>query len=987
MPLGAARTTGPVLLPRPRLVTPLRDRFERRLTVLTAGAGFGKSTLIAQAVSENEIEQLGSDVVVSVQEGDRAPGRLRRRIGEALGLEVDEPTTGQLVDVVWCRSPTAVALIFDDTHRLGSSEAAWSVLCELVDALPANGHVVVSGRRPPLLPIARLRATGQALVLGQDELAFSDAERGLLAAQLRLPPELADGLPHWPALATLAARVGRPASIEFLWEEVVATLAPDRLRTLAGAALFGEIDDTLVSGLDGRWRAADLVADLPLVDDLGDGAFRLHDLWSEALGPALDDEAERTALGQGARVLARDGQLLRAAAAFARAGDDSGLRQVVLDYIRRPALHLSSVEIDQLVALLPPTAVTEPLRRYFVAARCQADDDRLAASLFAQAAEQAQAAGDREVEAVARWRTVQFLTLEREPSIEAPERVRVLAREGLPYAEAMLGFLSSRQAQAGGDAEAALAALGDLDGFPPDQAEASRALRLVDLGRPEAVGVTLTQILEEDLDDINHAMAVWMSGQIPPAEAWPLARALPDRHSVRLITTRVSLEGVVAVMGVAAGDLETARRLVGESRRRSAGVARRVSLYTDVADAVLSLVTDDEETCVAKLRAALRDVPLGRWPERPYLHVLTLLRALVPEGASLDRCRLGPALTVAVEAGAALIAARQGDARPARALPWHDPTVLQVHVPPPLLAELAVAAGDQEGAAETLASIPGRAAWLRRLAEGQGPDRERARALIRSRPQRPPYDLHIGLMGRLALARSDGAPVEPWEGRARVQALLAYLALHRDALREQVAEALWPDLPAGKATANLRVNLHHLQIALEPDREKGAAPWFVRPDGPRLTLAEDGVVVDVDVVDQAMADAVRAEAAGLPSEALRSYRRVAELGTGDLLADLEVPWAAHERLRLRSVALGAVLRSGELVLACGEPESAHPLAVRAVGLDPLSERAHRLAIRCHLAVGALGSAQGAARAMAQALRDSGLAPDVESQRLLDRLGL
>src|SRR5690606_37049313 len=129
------------------------------------------------------------------------------------------------------------------------------------------------------------------------------------------------------------------------------------------------------------------------------------------------------------------------------------------------------------------------------------------------------------------------------------------------------------------------------------------------------------------------------------------------------------------------------------------------------------LVTEDEPTAVATLTALIDEVPLARWPERPYLYALATIRALVPGGECLDDCAMGPSLAVAIAAGAALAATREGDITAAAGLPWDSPALLRVHVPPPLLAELALAAGSAPGAAETLASLPHLRTWLRRIAD------------------------------------------------------------------------------------------------------------------------------------------------------------------------------------------------------------------------------------------------------------------------------
>ncbi len=122
---------------------------------------------------------------------------------------------------------------------------------------------------------------------------------------------------------------------------------------------------------------------------------------------------------------------------------------------------------------------------------------------------------------------------------------------------------------------------------------------------------------------------------------------------------------------------------------------------------------------------------------------------------------------------------------------------------------------------------------------------------------------------------------------------------------------------------------------MQPDRLADDPPWFLSSDGTRLRLARDGVTVDTELIDAAMAQAVQAESAGLPSDALRHYERVAELAVGDLIPEVDAEWAIFDRMRLRSIVYAAASRQGELVLARAEPEAALSIAARAQRLDPL----------------------------------------------------
>ncbi|MEZ5227721.1 MAG: bacterial transcriptional activator domain-containing protein [Acidimicrobiales bacterium] len=318
--------------------------------------------------------------------------------------------------------------------------------------------------------------------------------------------------------------------------------------------------------------------------------------------------------------------------------------------------------------------------------------------------------------------------------------------------------------------------------------------------------------------------------------------------------------------------------------------------------------------------------------------------------------------------------------------------MLRAHVPPPLLAELAAAASadTNEGAArEVLSDVPSVGRWLDRTAKRSRPRQAGAVAhLLAELPLDPGYVLQVRTLGGLAVSRSDGRELGPeWGRRRRVQDLFVYLLAHQRPTRKAAAAALWPSLSEAKAAANLRVNLTHLHAALEPGRQPGARPYFIDATSTDLRLIRDSIEIDTDQFDRHIAEASAAEADGVPTSALEHYAAASDLYRGWYLPLVEEEWVVPERLRLHSLAHAAICRTGELTLARGRPEQAIVSAVQAQQLDSMSERAHRLSIRCHLALGSESSARIAARGLIAQLHDDGLRPDIETQRLLSRLGV
>lgn len=217
----------------------------------------------------------------------------------------------------------------------------------------------------------------------------------------------------------------------------------------------------------------------------------------------------------------------------------------------------------------------------------------------------------------------------------------------------------------------------------------------------------------------------------------------------------------------------------------------------------------------------------------------------------------------------------------------------------------------------------------------------------------------------------------------RLQALLAYLLLHRERpqRRSRIAFLFWPDTAEGQARTNLRQLLHHLRNALpQPDR-------FLRVERRTLRWAPDAPArVDLLELEKAWEVASAAEEAGEIDAAIAALKDAAELYAGDLLPALYEPWLDEERTRLRNA---AVARQEWLVgwlEARREYGEAMAQVERLLAVDPLREDAHRARIR----LSALeGDPARAARAYHECVRilaeQVGLEPSRETRELYARI--
>ena len=177
------------LVARPRLREVLA-RDGRRLTLVSAPAGFGKTTLL----NEWSLSCAGERSIawVSLDEGDNDPARflsylvaalrtIEEGIGEGVLASLRSPEPPRLEALVaslvneMADLPDGLAVVLDDYHVV-DAQSVHRIVSFLLDNLPPNVHLVIASRVDPPLPLARLRARGQMAKLGAADLRFTPEE-------------------------------------------------------------------------------------------------------------------------------------------------------------------------------------------------------------------------------------------------------------------------------------------------------------------------------------------------------------------------------------------------------------------------------------------------------------------------------------------------------------------------------------------------------------------------------------------------------------------------------------------------------------------------------------------------------------------------------------------------------------------------------------------------------------------------------------------
>ena len=319
------------LIPRPALAERLERALSAPLTVLSAPAGFGKTTLLStwaaacdrplawvSLESSWSVKSLVRAVVDAVRVESSAScratlGLLRlarlpdpRYLGVTLAADLDEMSGG-------------IVIVLDDYQAIDDPHVH-DLVAALLSHTPTAVRLVVATRRELPVPLAALRARGLVSTIGATHLRFSmDEARSFLRAVLGTSPDeemvadLTSRTEGWPAGLRLAAlalesqadhsvwvqaftRGSHPYVRDFLIDDVLATQPEHIQGVLLQSSILDrfcaeELEAVLRLNRDVRGEAIlhQLIRSNLFVDQLGaDGKwFRYHQLFQEALQEKL----------------------------------------------------------------------------------------------------------------------------------------------------------------------------------------------------------------------------------------------------------------------------------------------------------------------------------------------------------------------------------------------------------------------------------------------------------------------------------------------------------------------------------------------------------------------------------------------------------------------------------------------------------------------------------------------------------------------------
>lgn len=240
----------------------------------------------------------------------------------------------------------------------------------------------------------------------------------------------------------------------------------------------------------------------------------------------------------------------------------------------------------------------------------------------------------------------------------------------------------------------------------------------------------------------------------------------------------------------------------------------------------------------------------------------------------------------------------------------------------------------------------------------------------------PPQDcVRVYLLGRFEVKSGDRVIIDQHWPRRKAKALLKHLALNRGGWlhREQLLDALWPELDPAAAKHNFRQNLYYIRQAFE---ERGLVAPVVTADHNTVGLAPDAWV-DVDAFLAACETALQT-----PTDP-ELYQQALQLYQGDLLPeDMYEDWTQLPRDELRGLRRQLVFEFASLHERGGRRQTALQHLEVLVRLDPLDEEAHRALIRLYAESGNRQRAQRQYERCREALqRELGVEPSEETEAI------
>ncbi|WP_320043718.1 BTAD domain-containing putative transcriptional regulator [uncultured Desulfobacter sp.] len=337
-------------LSRKRLVRSLSKISTAKLASISAGAGYGKTTLVADALKQihlaalwYRLDEQDNDFAVFVAYLYAALKQnysgtdemdMQHRVSKT-GLTKHTETLLEWLAFLEKTVTQSTVIILDDYHLVGDNPAINQAIQFIIDRLPDHIHLILIGRKNPGFGLSKLRAEGTLLEIDEADLAFTPEEIELFFSDFMLPTptsakDIFAGTGGWAAglvllryslekkapeeiKAAIDSFVQNPGHIFSYFKENIFDLQPTHFKTfMMKAALLTEINVNRCSKIFHEDNAAaiinKMVDDHLMIfptDDVGTG-FYLHHLFRDFLIDQLHQTFSRREINQLHRRIARE---------------------------------------------------------------------------------------------------------------------------------------------------------------------------------------------------------------------------------------------------------------------------------------------------------------------------------------------------------------------------------------------------------------------------------------------------------------------------------------------------------------------------------------------------------------------------------------------------------------------------------------------------------------------------------------------------------
>ncbi|MFN7035367.1 MAG: LuxR C-terminal-related transcriptional regulator [Bellilinea sp.] len=383
---------------RPRLLKKLNRGLDSRLILISAPAGFGKTTLIVQWLQSQPLPALW----ISLEETDNDPIRffsawiacLQQIISTycedlfqvllSAQLPANDLLTAELINPLIHLNQPAI-LILDDFQHI-QNPVILQFIQDAIAYLPSEFHLAILTREDPALPLARLRSRNELVEIRTNDLRFEPLESSLLFSDtLSIPLELpvvmalTERTEGWAAGLQLAGlslqgsvqpaeliqdlSAGTRFMLNYLAEEVLNKQPQDIQDFLLKTSLLSTLNAERCNLLTGREDSAELLEKLDknnlFIQSLDEEYqyYRYHALFAELLRNRLNRQSEQEVRSlhlRAAQALLAEGLVTESLSHFLAAKDYSAVVELLENHIWEWINHTPTAQLEEVLSQIPP---------------------------------------------------------------------------------------------------------------------------------------------------------------------------------------------------------------------------------------------------------------------------------------------------------------------------------------------------------------------------------------------------------------------------------------------------------------------------------------------------------------------------------------------------------------------------------------------------------------------------------------------------------